>query len=190
MSPRRKGEQPAPTEQQKRRTRQPKAAPEPAAQPAAEVPEAPRLSSDRIVVFRLAGKRYALPIERVQEIQQIVAFTEVPDPTEALLGIVNLRGAVVPLVDMRLLLGMEPRAYGLETPMIICRAHGSLVAVLVDEVDDVLAIPEDCLRPPPRPHALASRLLGVCRLEPDLVFLLDLDRVMPAEAFAEREVST
>ena len=138
--------------------------------------------SGRIVVFTLGGQKYGLPVELVQEIQQLVAYTEVPDPMPALVGIVNLRGLVVPLVDLRTLLGMEPHPYGLDTPMIICRSHGSLTAVAVDEVEDVVQMPPGCVQPPSRLQAAADRMLGVCRMDPDLIFLLDLDAVVPQTA--------
>lgn len=149
-----------------------------------EVPEdvAPVLGGDRIVVFFLEGQKYALPIERVQEIQQIVAYTEVPDERGVVLGMVNLRGVVVPLVDLRTLVGLESRDYHLETPMIICRVRGGLVALVVDEVEDVSVMPAGCLQKPSKLHALADRMLGVCRMEPDLVFLLDLEKMVPEEA--------
>lgn len=136
----------------------------------------------RLVVFLLERQKYALPIERVQEIQQIVAYTEIPDETGVILGMVNLRGIVVPLVDLRCLLGLSAVEYHIDTPMIIARTRDSLVALVVDEVEDVAMMPEGCLQKPSRLHALADRLLGVCRMEPDLVFLLDIDRLVPDEA--------
>lgn len=142
----------------------------------------PIVGGDRIVVFFLEGQKYALPIDRVQEIQQIVAYTEVPDETGVVLGMVNLRGIVVPLVDLRTLVGLESRAYHLETPMIICRSRGGLVALVVDEVEDVSIMPAGCLQKASRLHALSDRMLGVCRMEPGLVFLLDIEKLVPEEA--------
>ena len=79
---------------------------------------------ERVVAFFLGGQRYALPIERVREIQQIVAFSEVPAGGAGVVGMVNLRGLVIPAIDMRRLVGLEPRAYTLETPMIIAEIRG------------------------------------------------------------------
>ncbi|MBA4370208.1 MAG: hypothetical protein C0418_01340 [Coriobacteriaceae bacterium] len=141
----------------------------------------PMLDSNKMVVFFLEGQRYALPIGRVQEIQQIVAYTEMPDESGVTLGMVNMRGLVVPLVDMRALLGLQPARFALDTPMVICRLGGQLVALVVDEVEDVTEMPEGCLQRPSKMHALADRLLGVCRMEAELIFLLDLDRLMSAD---------
>ncbi|MBE0475878.1 MAG: chemotaxis protein CheW [Coriobacteriia bacterium] len=190
MSPR-KSTSDGPAAGKRRKSRAPsgeRAGREPAAAVAEEVPAAPGepaptapspLLSERLVVFRLEGQRYALPIECVQEIQHLVAYTDVPDPMPALVGMVNLRGVVVPLVDLRILLGMEPRPFTLETPMIIGRLDEALVALAVDEVEDVVSVTPGCVQDPPRLHALTSKMLGVCRMEPDLVFVLDLRAVVP-----------
>lgn len=133
---------------------------------------------ERAVAFFLAGQRYALPIERVNEIQQIVAFSEVPSGGSAVVGMVNLRGSVIPAIDMRRLVGLEPREYTLETPMIITRTAGQAVALLVDEVQDVLELPEGCLQGAPPLHALSSKMIGVCRMEDGLIYLLDVDLLL------------
>lgn len=130
------------------------------------------------VVFVLAGQRYALPIQAVQEIQQIVAMNDVPDSTPGVVGMVNLRGMVIPAVDVRRLLRMESRGYELQTPMIITRLSGGLVALIVDEVEDVVSLPRHSLQAPDGVYEMAERLLAVCRLENELVFLLDPDRLI------------
>ncbi|MDP2401006.1 MAG: chemotaxis protein CheW, partial [Actinomycetota bacterium] len=68
--------------------------------------------------------------------------------------------------------------YHVDTPMIICRLDGDTVALLVDEVEDVVVLPEDCMVAPPKLHALSDKMIGVCRLEENLVFLLDVDRLI------------
>ncbi len=139
---------------------------------------------EQVVAFHLAEQRYALPIERVQEIQHIVAFSEVPSGGVAVVGMVNLRGNVIPAVDLRALVGLPPAEYGLETPMIICHAGGDLVALLVDAVEDVLELPAGCLQDAPAMHALSSKMLGVARLESGLVYVLDLDLLLGGGLYA------
>lgn len=133
---------------------------------------------DQMVTFHLAGQRYGLPIAKVQEIQQIVAFTGVPSAGSAVIGMINLRGQVIPAIDLRALFGLPHLDYHLDTPMVICRVEGHMVALVVDEVEDVINLPEGCMSPPPGMHALASKMIGVCRLEAQLVFLLDVDRLV------------
>lgn len=141
--------------------------------------EAPVLVSGRVVVFHLDDARYALPLDRVNEIQQIVAFSEVPGGGVGVLGLVNLRGEVIPAVDLRTVLGMSVRELTLETPMVIARAaEDSVVALVVDGVEDVLVLPEGSVQEPPAMHALATKMLGVARLTDGLVYVLDLDTLL------------
>jgi purine-binding chemotaxis protein CheW len=136
---------------------------------------------ERIVAFFLDGQRYALPIERVREIQQIVAFSEVPSGGTGVVGMVNLRGNVIPAVDVRRLVGLEPREYTLETPMVIADVRGELLALLVDEVQDVFELSPDCLQDAPALHQLSAKMLGVARLDDGLVYILDMDRLIAAD---------
>jgi purine-binding chemotaxis protein CheW len=138
---------------------------------------------ERVVAFFLSGQRYALPIERVREIQQIVALSDVPAGTRGVVGMVNLRGQVIPAVDMRRLLGLEPREYTLETPMIIAEVYDEFVALIVDEVQDVFELPPDCLQGAPALHQLSTSMIGVARLADGLVYILDPDRLLGAEFF-------
>jgi len=138
---------------------------------------------ERVVAFFLGGQRYALPLERVNEIQQIVAFSETPEGRSSVVGMVNLRGSVIPAVDMRLLVGLEPLEYTLETPMIITCTRGQTVALIVDEVQDVLELPDGCLQAAPPLHALSSKMIGVARMPDGLMNLLDIDRLLAADQF-------
>lgn len=133
---------------------------------------------EQAVAFILGGQRYALPIDRVQEIQQIVAFSEVPSGGSGVVGMVNLRGNVIPAVDLRRIVGLPAQEYVLETPMIICRVRGQLLALIVDEVLDVIELPDGCLQAAPPMHALSAKMIGVCRMSDGLIYLLDLDLLM------------
>lgn len=132
----------------------------------------------RAVAFYLGGQRYALPIDRVNEIQQIVAFSDVPAGGRGVVGMVNLRGNVIPAIDMRGLIGLERREYTLETPMVITRTGFQTVALIVDEVEDVIELPEGCLQAAPTMHALSNKMIGVCRLPDGLMYLLDIDKLL------------
>ena len=133
---------------------------------------------ERAVVFRLDAQRYGIPIDRVNEIQQIVAFSDVPADGLGVVGMINLRGVVIPAIDVRQLVGIESRAYTLETPMIIARSGEHVVALIVDGVEDVIALPEGCLQAASPMQPLSSKMLGVCRLDDGLVYLLDVDRLL------------
>ncbi|MDO8915007.1 MAG: chemotaxis protein CheW [Coriobacteriia bacterium] len=137
---------------------------------------------DRILLFVMDEQRYGLPIEVVQEIQQIVALSEIPDDSGGVVGVINLRGVVVPVMDLRLMLGLVPKEYHLQTPMVFTRTPRGLIALVVDEVADVVEVPSGSVQAPSGVLALADRLLGVCRLEDGPVFVLDVDRLVPARA--------
>lgn len=138
----------------------------------------------RVVAFMLGDQQYAVPIDSVQEIQQIVEFTSVPDVSPALVGLLDVRGLVVAAIDLRLLLGMEPKEYHLDTPMVLLRSRGHLVALVVDEVEDVFEVPDGCMQAPSKLYALADRMIGICRLEAGLVVVLDPDRLVPDSMLA------
>lgn len=141
---------------------------------------------ERAVVFYLSGQRYGLPIDRVSEIQQIVSFSDVPSGGLGVVGMVNLRGNVIPAIDLRLLVGLEGRDYTLETPMIITRSRSHEVALIVDEVEDVLELPAGCLQAAPPMHALSSKMIGVCRMPDGLIYLLDIDMLLGVDVFGGR----
>ncbi len=149
----------------------------------AEATEGTCVLIERAVAFFLGGQRYALPLERVNEIQQIVAFSETPEGRSSVVGMVNLRGSVIPAVDMRILVGLDRQEYTLETPMIITETHGQTIALIVDEVQDVLELPEGCLQDAPPLHALSSKMIGVCRMPDGLMNLLDIDLLLSVDRF-------
>lgn len=179
MTPRKKtpAPEPAPVEQET-----------PAAEGAAPVvPEPEATVISQMVAFHLGGQRYALPIHSVQEIQQIVALSEAHGGSHAVIGMVNLRGSVIPAIDMRALLSLPAEEYRLDTPMIICRVGQGFVALVVDDVEDVIDVPEGCVSAPPKLHALADRMIGVCHLDTDLVFMLSVEKLVAPLGLTEGE---
>ena len=155
----------------------------PAVDEAADVLQAPEAQGViQVVTFCLEGQTYGLPLDAVQEIQQLVEFTPIPDAAPALVGLIDLRGIVVPAIDLRVLVGLPPLALTLETPMVFCRVRGHVVCLIVDSVEDVVDLPTDAIQPPSTLYSLADRMLGMCRLPQRLVLLLDIERVVPEAA--------
>lgn len=134
------------------------------------------------VTFRLDNQIYGLPLDVVQEIQQLVEFTPLPDTAPALVGLIDLRGIVVPGIDLRVLVGLPPLTFTLETPMVFCRVRGHVVCLIVDSVEDVVDLPLDALQAPSALSSLADRMIGMCRLPQGLVLLLDIERLVPEAA--------
>ncbi|MDH4140946.1 MAG: chemotaxis protein CheW [Coriobacteriia bacterium] len=130
------------------------------------------------LVFSLEGQRYALLLEQVQEIQHIVELSEVCSDDGPLVGVLNLRGAIVPAVDARSAIGLPRAEYTLETPMIVCLSRGESVALIVDRVHDVIDTPAERVQDPPLLRALGSRLAGAFATDDGLVYLLDADAML------------
>lgn len=142
---------------------------------------------ERAVAFRLAGQLYGLPIDRVDEIQQLAELLPVPDDDPALVGLIELRGSVIPVLDLRVLVGLERAPYTLETPMVFCAAGSHRVCLIVDSVEDVVDLPPQSIQPPAGVYALADRMLGTVRLAQGVLMLLDVDRLVPAAALVLAE---
>ena len=138
-------------------------------------------SIEQLVVFEVCGQRYAFALDDVQEIQQIVEFAKVPRAADGVLGMVNLRGQVIPALDLNERLGATPVRRSLETPMIVVRYRDGAVALVVDAVDDVLGLPAGCLQAPPPLHPLEFVMHGVARLDSGLVCVLDAGRLLEEE---------
>lgn len=142
---------------------------------------------DRAVAFRLAGQLYGLPIDVVQEIQQLAELLPLPDDDPALVGLIELRGSVVPVLDLRALVGLPEAPYTLETPMVFCHVSEHQVCLIVDSVDDVVDLPPASLQKPSALYTLADRMLGTVKLGQGVLMLLDIERLVPAAALAVAE---
>jgi purine-binding chemotaxis protein CheW len=95
----------------------------------------------RLVVVRLQGIEHALPVEHVVEVLRMVAITPLAEAPPWLLGVIDLRGRVIPVVDMRRRLGMPQREPDLSTPILVVRSRSVTAGLVADEVVEVLALP-------------------------------------------------
>jgi purine-binding chemotaxis protein CheW len=150
------------------------------------------------LTFQVAEGVYGLDILRVREIIEFVKPTLVPGAPPFLMGIINLRGTVVPVLDLALQLGLPRRPIGPESCIVVvesARETGgvTLTGLVADSVNEVLDLPTESLEPPPafgsavRPEFLSA--LG--KLEGSFVLLLNLDHILAAESTAalDRETS-
>jgi len=137
-------------------------------------------TEERVVVFALAGELYGLDIFRVQGIIKMPAVTRVPRAPEFVEGVINLRGEIVPIIDLRKRFGLGALDVGADTRIINVEMGDHLVGLIVDGVEEVLNIPLDGVAPPPDLVTTMDSvyLRGIANLEERLVILLDLDRVL------------
>jgi len=137
------------------------------------------------VIFRLETSQYALPLEHVLEVLRMVAIRPVPEGPAWLAGVINLRGRVVPIMDLRARLGLPPLGPRLETRIIVTAASGSsgdasgprLMGLLADEVLEVLTQPATPIELPPGLPGAAGLPLAAVQAGDRLVTVFDLERL-------------
>ena len=143
-----------------------------------------RATSTDVVVFHVGDIQCGLDILQVQEIKRIRVYTPVHRSPPFVRGLVNMRGQIITLIDVRQRLGLEPHGVGPAAPAIIVAHRGELMGLLVDVVDDAIEVEPGNFQPPP------SNLRGVegifftavIRTTEGLIALLDKDRISGPEA--------
>ena len=134
----------------------------------------------QLVTFSTGDEEFGVDILRVQEIIRTMAITKVPKAPEFVEGVINLRGKVIPISDLRRRFGLQPKAHDKHTRIIVIEINTMIVGFVVDSVSEVLRIPASTVEPPPPVVAgLESEYIsGVGKLEDRLLILLDLDRLL------------
>ena len=133
----------------------------------------------QLACFRIGVEYYALDILRIREVIRPQKLTVVPRAPEFVEGVINLRGAVIPVVDLRKRFGAA-QTTGSKTRVIICVLTGKLLGLIVDEVAEVRRYSRQEIQPAPQflKGRGAEFFLGVCRREDDLVMIVDLERIL------------
>jgi purine-binding chemotaxis protein CheW len=138
----------------------------------------------QVVVFRLAGGEFAAPIEQVQEIIRPGAITRVPRAPDWVEGVINLRGSLVPVVDLRRRLGLPTEVGGELTRIIVTDSQGSRTGLVVDGVREVLKVPEAAVEEVPEMlvrEVDTTGVAGVVNLDRRLILVLDFAALLSAE---------
>ncbi|MDH3393267.1 MAG: chemotaxis protein CheW [Desulfobulbaceae bacterium] len=135
---------------------------------------------DKYLTFHLAGEDYGIDIAFVTEIIGIQKITEVPDMPDFVKGVINLRGKVIPVMDVRLRFLLPERDYDERTCIMVVDINGTAVGLVVDKVNEVADIPEADVEPPPRSSKGASSryLKGMGKVENEVRILLNVDRLL------------
>jgi purine-binding chemotaxis protein CheW len=140
----------------------------------------------KYLTFVLGDEEYGIDITKVKELISVMAVTHIPRAPAFIKGVINLRGKVIPLVDLRLKFGMEEIPHSRETVFIVVEDGGMLMGVVVDTVREVLNILESEIEPPPQ---FGSRLntefiLGMGKVQGKVKILLDIGKALSAEETA------
>ncbi|EFI35717.1 CheW protein [Desulfonatronospira thiodismutans ASO3-1] len=137
----------------------------------------------QMVTFNIGGEEFGVEILTVQEIIRMMQITKVPKAPDFVEGVINLRGKVIPVIDLRKRFGLDSRGHDKNTRIVVVEINKMIVGFIVDSVSEVLRIPADTVEPPPPVVAgLDSEYIsGVGKLEDRLLILLDLDRLLSRE---------
>lgn len=138
---------------------------------------------DKYLTFTLGEELYGIDIRAVIEIIGIMPITKVPEVPAYVQGIINLRGKIIPVVDMRLRFGQEYRPYSDRTCVIIISVNDVLIGLIIDGVSEVLTIPENSIVPPPELKSVRNRYVkNIGKLsEEKVVLLLDWKKLFSTE---------
>lgn len=133
-----------------------------------------------LLAFWLADEEYAVDILEIQEIIKMPAITEVPRTPPTVLGIISLRGTIVPVLDLRRVLGLESRPLTRMTRILVLRADGDPVGLVVDRVTSVVRLDKEAIEPVPRSMQTegGELLRGVGRFGERFLIIIDLPSIL------------
>lgn len=138
---------------------------------------------DQYLTFLVGDETFGFGIEYVTEIVGMQSITTVPDMQSYVKGVINLRGSVIPVLDIRLRFGMEEREYDERTCIIVVQMGDLSVGLIVDIVNEVTDIPESKVSAPPKVYggAGAQYIRGMGKLEEKVIILLDITKLLSGE---------
>ncbi len=141
----------------------------------------------KYLTFVLGSEEYGLPVLRVREIIRMMDITMVPQVPDYVKGVINLRGKVIPIIDLRLKFSFEPIGYGVRTSIIVVEVNAAsgrqMTGIVVDDVSEVLSIAADEIEETPEFGSAVTTdyMKGVATVKGKVRILLDIDRVFGVE---------
>jgi len=138
------------------------------------------------LTFTLGQEEYAIDILRVQEIRGYDQVTAIANSPEFIKGVINLRGAIVPIIDLRIKFNLADITYDQFTVVIILNLMQRIIGVVVDSVSDVIALSDDAIKPPPEFGSSFNTeyLMGLATIEKRMLILVDIERLMSSGEMA------
>ena len=146
--------------------------------------------TDQFLTFILAGEEYGVDILRVQEIKGWDKVTPIPNTPEYIRGVINMRGTIVPIIDLRDRFGLEPMEYGPTTVVIVLRVMNEqsdrIMGIVVDAVSEVYNVSEDDLKTAPDFGAAVcvDFIRGLATVDEKMVIVLDIDPLLNSDELA------
>ena len=151
------------------------------------------VKAGKYLTFKLAEEDYGISLLKVREIIGMMPITSVPRTPDFVKGVINLRGKVIPVTDLRLRFGMPESAYTDRTCIIVVEVEGRdnkvQMGTVVDAVTEVLPVKSEEIEPAPEFGATVDTryILGMANMDGSVKILLDIDRVLTADEIAELE---
>ena len=141
----------------------------------------------QLISFIVGDEEYGLDILRVKEVIRLREITRLPRAPSFVKGIINLRGDVIPIIDLRDRFGLERQEYTSMTRVIVVDVDNKLVGMVVDAASQVVRVPADQIEPPPPivGGLSAEYIKGVGKLEERLIILLNIDRILSSQEKVE-----
>lgn len=137
----------------------------------------------KVIVFQIKDKEYAIPVDKVSGIEKLLHITRVPKAVSFVKGVINLRGVITPIIDLRIRFGFEEVVYNDSTRIIIVVLDDIEVGLIVDSANDVLDIPIESIEPQPEVvgHLASEYISGVAKIEKRLLVLINLEKALSLE---------
>ncbi|UFU01046.1 chemotaxis protein CheW [Radiobacillus kanasensis] len=137
----------------------------------------------KAIVFQLQNEEYAIPVQQVGSIERIEHITRVPQTEEFVKGVINLRGVITPIIDLRKRFGMDEAEFTDSTRIIIVYMNDLEVGLIVDAAYDVIDIPTEQIEPTPEVIGTVNvdYIEGVAKIDSRLLILLNMERVLASD---------
>jgi len=137
----------------------------------------------QLVTFSVGNEEFGVEILKVQEINKMMSVTKIPNAPSFVEGVINLRGKVIPIINLRTKLQLPPKENDKNTRIVVMEIVGRTVGFIVDSVSEVLRIPRGITEPPPPMVGSVSSeyIIAVGKLEDRLLILLDVEKILSGE---------
>jgi purine-binding chemotaxis protein CheW len=141
----------------------------------------------QLVIFELGEENFGIDIASVEGIVKLQEITRIPQSPEYMVGITNLRGSVLPVIDLQKRFGMPAQEKTNETRIMVANVEGVKIGMIVSAVSEVLTIEDKVIEPPPPmvSNINSEFIIGVAKIDKRLVILLDLAKVLTTEEKAQ-----
>ena len=145
-----------------------------------QVHDEEQVEENKFLTFLVGEEQYGVSIENVIEIIEVIKITPMPDMSEYIKGVINLRGKVIPVMSIRSRFALEEREYDEKTCFVVVSMEGFEIGLIVDTVSEVIDIPQNLIDPPPKTQGQKSNqfVMGIGKIGDNVKILLDLSKLL------------